>query len=253
MRIPVGYNIYLPPGYEDNANRNIRYPVVYYLHGGRPGNESVSVGLVESVHAANESGQVRPIIFVWVNGGEVSHYNYGDSRGEDVFVQELIPYIDRTYRTIDHRGGRALQGFSQGGRGTTRIMFRYPELFISAAPGGPGCGMEKQISENGGIEQDNRFGRSGPALDFGEGNDAFSLAREYARQPTQRPLKILIWVGTNGFNYEATLEYLDFLSELEIRAERLVVPEVGHNPFELYEKNGLDLLGFHDQHWRGVE
>jgi endo-1,4-beta-xylanase len=144
MGIPVGYNIYLPTGYEEDTNRNISYPVIYFLHGGRPGSESKNISLVGSVHAAIESRQVRPIIFVWVNGGEVSHYNYGDSRGEDVFVKELIPYIDRTYRTIDRRGGRALQGFSQGGRGTTRIMFKHPELFISAAPGGPGYGMERQ-------------------------------------------------------------------------------------------------------------
>lgn len=253
MGIPVGYNIYLPTGYEEDTNRNVSYPVIYYLHGGRPGNESKSISLAENVHAAIESRQVRPIIFVWVNGGKVSHYNYGDSRGEDVFVKELIPYIDRTYRTIDHRGGRALQGFSAGGRGTTRIMFKHPELFISAAPGGPGYGMERQIFENGGVEQDTRFGRTGPALDFGEGNDAFSLAREYARQPTQPPLNILIWIGINGFNYEATLDYLVFLSGLEILAERLVVPDVGHNPFELYEKCGTDLLKFHDQHWSRFE
>ncbi len=253
MGIPVGYNIYLPQDYGEDENRNVQYPVIYYLHGGRPGNESKSISLVGNVDAAIESRQVRPIIFVWVNGGEVSHYNYGDSRGEDVFIKELIPYIDRTYRTIDHRGGRALQGFSQGGRGTTRIMFKHPELFISAAPGGPGYGMERQIFENGGVEQDTRFGRTGPALDFGEGNDAFSLAREYAIKPTQPPLSILIWVGTNGFNYKATLEYLDFLSELEISAERLVVPDVGHNPIELYEKRGTDLLGFHDRHWSSVE
>ena len=132
-------------------------------------------------------------------------------------------------------------------------MFKHPELFISAAPGGPGYGMERQIFENGGVEQDTRFGRTGPDLDFGEGNDAFSLAREYARQPTQPPLNILIWVGTNGFNYEATLDYLDFLAGLEISTERLVVPDVGHNSTELYEKRGIDLLGFHDEHWSGFE
>jgi S-formylglutathione hydrolase FrmB len=253
MGISVGYNIYLPTVYEEDSNRNVSYPVIYYLHGGRPGNESRSIGFVGDIHEAIESEKIRPVIFIWVNGGEVSHYNYGNSRGEDVFIQELIPYIDRTYRTIDQRGGRALQGFSQGGRGATRIMFKYPELFISAAPGGPGYGMEKQIFENSGIEQDTRFGRTGPALDFGEGNDAFSLAREYVVQPTQPPLSILVWVGTNGFNYDVTLEYLDYLSELEISAERLVVPGVGHNPIELYEKRGTDLLGFHDQHWSDVE
>ncbi len=250
MGIPVGYNIYLPPGYEDGTNRDTRYPVIYYLHGGRPGNESLSIGLVKFVHGAVDSGQVRPVIFVWVNGGKVSHYNYGNSQGEDVFVRELIPHIDSTYRTIAHRGGRALQGFSQGGRGTSRIMFKYPALFISAAPGGPGYATEKQIAESGGIEMDSRFGEVAEPLDFGAGNDAYSRAREYAKHPTQPPLSIMIWVGTKGFNFQATLEYLGFLYGLGIPAERLVVPGAGHHPGAIYERNGVDLLKFHDRHWR---
>ncbi len=57
-------------------------------------------------------------------------------------MKEVIPHIDKTYRTIGKREGRAIEGFSQGGRGTTRIMFKYPELFCSAAPGGQGAGEE---------------------------------------------------------------------------------------------------------------
>lgn len=252
MDTPVGYNIYLPSGYEQAAEHGKRYPVLYYLHGGRPGSESRSIALAEPIHEAITAGEVRPMIVVWVNGGEISHYNYQDSKGEDVFIKELIPHIDRTYRTIDQRGGRAIQGFSQGGRGVTRIMFKYPYLFVSAAPGGPGYAVEKQIYENNGIEQDQRAGAPGdaaPALDFGEGNDAFSLARAYLEQQSKNPLKIMIWVGNKGFNYEATLEYLGFLYGLGIPVERLVAADVDHNPFTFYRARGLELLQFHDQHW----
>ena len=255
MGVPVGYNIYLPPGYEDAANRDTRYPVIYYLHGGRPGNESLTIGLAEHVHAAITSGSVRPVIVVWPNGGRVSWYDYEDSRGEEVFVRELIPYIDRTYRTVAHRAGRALQGFSQGGRGTTRIMFRYPELFISAAPGGPGYAVEKLVFENDGVERDRRVAVGGEvnALDFGKGNDAYSLARDYAKRPTQPPLNIMIWVGTKGFNYEATLEYLGFLDGVGVPAERLIAPGVDHNPSWFYETLGVELLRFHGRHWGEAE
>ena len=254
MGIPVGYNIYLPPGYDDAANRGTRYAVVYYLHGGRPGNESATIGLAEHVQAAIASGHIRPVIFVWPNGGRVSWYNHNDSKGEDVFVRELIPHVDRTYRTVAHRVGRALQGFSQGGRGTTRIMFRYPELFISAAPGGPGYAVEKLISENDGVELDPRISdENAQPLDFGKGNDAYSRARYYAEHATQPPLNIMIWVGNKGFNYEATLEYLGFLDGLGIPAERLIAPDVDHNPLWFYETRGVDLLRFHDRHWSAPE
>ena len=151
MKIPVGYCIYLPPQYHDAKQSSRRFPVVYYLHGGRPGSETKSVRLVPVIHEQMTAGRVPPMLYVFVNGGPVSHYNMPDrtnAMGEDVFIKELIPHVDRTERTIANRKGRALEGFSQGGRGTTRIMFRHPGLFCSAAPGGAGHATEKIISEN---------------------------------------------------------------------------------------------------------
>lgn len=249
MGKPVGYCIYLPPDYAENADA--RYPVVYFLHGGRPGNETKSVELSKYVHAAITSGKVTPSIYVFVNGGPVSHYNYGEkgSLAVDVFVKELIPHIDATYRTIASRGGRAIQGFSQGGRGTTRIMFQYPELFVSAAPGGPAYGMEKQISESGGVEKDERIPGS-PELQFASDENAYDRARQYAQDP-KPPLRILIWVGTKGFNYESTLEYMGFLYGLGIPFERLVVPGAGHDAGQIYETAGLELMKFHEVSFDG--
>ncbi len=246
----VGYNIYLPASYFVPANDALRYPVIYYLHGGRPGNESLSVALAKPIHAAIEAAVIRPAIIVWVNGGKVSHYNYDDSPGEDVFVHELIPHIDATYRTIAKRGGRALQGFSQGGRGTTRIMFKYPELFVSAAPGGAGYAVELQIQANDGIEVDTRQGPDTAALDFGAGNDAYSLAEKYAHNPSTPPLQIMLWGGERGFNYRAVVAYLGFLHELGIPAEQLFAPAVDHNPMRFYQDRGAELLRFHDRHWQ---
>jgi enterochelin esterase-like enzyme len=145
MGLEVGYYLYLPPGYEKSGERT--YPVVFHLHGGRPGGEAKSVKLVQYVHAAVTAGKIQPTIYVFPNGGPVSWYNYPgleNGRGEDVFVKELIPHLRETLRTRE----LAIEGFSQGGRGTTRIMMRYPELFTSAAPGGSGYGNEKKVREN---------------------------------------------------------------------------------------------------------
>lgn len=237
----VGYVIYLPPGYDDAANREKRYPVVYYLHGGRPGGEHKAVRISTFIHEAQSAGKIPPTIYVWVNGGAVSHYNYPQmgSMGEDVFVHELIPHVDSTYRTIADRTSRGLEGFSQGGRGTTRIMFRHPELFLTAAPGGPGYETERRISESGGRESE--------TLLFARGYNAWDLAREYAKNP--RPeLKILIHVGTKGFNYPGTLGYMGFLYALDIPFEQVIVPEVPHSAFQIYEKAGMEIMGFHAKH-----
>ena len=238
MQIDVGYCIYLPPQYDDAAWKHRRFPVVYYLHGGRPGSEIKSVKLSYYIHEAISTGKVPPAIYVFVNGGEVSHYNYPEknSMGEDVFIQELIPHIDKSYRTIADRKGRGLEGFSQGGRGTTRIMFKHPHLFCSAAPGGAGHATEKLISENDGRESE--------SLKFAPGYNTYDLARQYAKH-TEPPLKILIHVGTKGFNYENNLAYMEFLETLEIPFEKLIVADATHSAKEIYETAGRQIIEFH--------
>ena len=236
MKIKVGYCIYLPSAYEKSKDR---FPVVYYLHGGRPGSELKSVGLVPMIHKAMESGQVQPMIYVFVNGGPVSHYNLPErehAMGEDVFIKELIPHIDNTYRTRANREGRGLEGFSQGGRGTARIMFKHPDLFCSAAPGGGGYATEKRISEENGQEN--------PNLIFAPGYNTWDLARKYAEKP-QPKLNILIHVGTKGFNYENNLAYMEFLKSLQIPFEKLIVPDAPHSAKIIYEKKGVELMKFH--------
>jgi enterochelin esterase-like enzyme len=63
----------------------------------------------------------------------------GSSPVESVFVKELIPHVDDTFRTIASREGRILEGFSMGGYGAARIGFKFSQLFagISILAGGP--------------------------------------------------------------------------------------------------------------------
>lgn len=242
MKAPVGYCIYLPPTYAKEKKR--RFPVIYYLHGGRPGNETKSVRLAGPIDAAIRAGKAEAMIYVFVNGGAVSHYNYPqkNSLGEDVFIKELIPHIDKTYRAIATRSGRGLEGFSQGGRGTTRIMFRHPHLFGSCAPGGAGHATEKRISEED--------GRESAKLKFAAGYNTYDLARAYAKNPTPR-LNILIHVGTRGFNYQNNLAYMKFLDGLKIPYQKLIVEGVPHSAGAIYKKSGLELMGFHAAHLSG--
>lgn len=242
MQLEVGYCIYRPSEYQTAAAANKRYPVVYYLHGGRPGSETKSLKLATQIHKLIESGACPPMIYVFVNGGPVSHYNMPEREnalGADIFVKELIPHVDATYRTIASREGRGIEGFSQGGRGTTRLMFRYPKLFGSAAPGGAGHETEKSISENGGRESN--------TLVFTEGDNTYDLARKYATSLTdQSPaLPILIHVGTKGFNYQNNLAYMEFLDELKIPYRRLIVKDVPHSAAGIYEKRGAEIMKFH--------
>ncbi|MEM7811803.1 MAG: alpha/beta hydrolase-fold protein [Planctomycetota bacterium] len=247
MGVEVGYRIYLPPGYDDPSSRRIRYPVVYMLHGGRPGNENKGSGLAKFVHEATTAKKIKPTIYVFSNGGPVSHYNYPQMKnglGEDVLIEELIPHIDETYRTIASREGRAIEGFSQGGRGTARIMLRHPELFCSAAPGGGGFATEKRISENG--------GRESPRLLFAPRYNVYDLATDFAageRSRSDLPA-VLIYVGTKDNNYRGNREYMGHLDSLGLAYESLIVEGVPHSAFEIYKRHGLDIMRFHQRNFR---
>ncbi|MGY8771276.1 MAG: alpha/beta hydrolase [Pirellulales bacterium] len=238
MKHDVGYCIYLPPQYNKSENTGKKFPVVYYLHGGRPGGETKSVKLVSFIHKAMASGKVAPAIYVFVNGGKMSHYNHpeSNSQGEDVFVKELIPHVDASYRTIANRTGRGVEGFSQGGRGTARIMFRHPDLFISAAPGGGGHETEKRISEEDGYES--------PNLRFAPGYNTWDTARVYAKNPKPK-LNILVYVGNKGFNYENNLLWMEHLKSLDIPHDHIIIDEAPHSATIIYQKRGEDIMSFH--------
>lgn len=131
MKREVGYCLYLPPGYEKDAER--RYPVIYHLHGAG-GNETRSVYSASVLHEGILAEKLPEMVIVFPNGGRSTMYqDSGDGRfmAETMMIKELIPHIDSTYRTIADRKARCIEGFSMGGRGSTHLAMRYPELFGS--------------------------------------------------------------------------------------------------------------------------
>jgi len=130
----VNYAIYLPPGYETSQRR---YPVVYLLHG-LSDNESGWIQFGEVNLAADRaiaSREIPPIIIVMPDGGVTWYINNADGteRWEDMFVEEFIPYIDRTYRTRPLKEFRGISGLSMGGYGSLLQSLKHPELFAACA------------------------------------------------------------------------------------------------------------------------
>lgn len=131
MQRDVGYCIYLPPGY--TADKERRYPVIYHLHGAG-GNETRSIYSASVLHEGILAGKLPEIIMVFPNGGRSTMYqDSGDGRfmAETMMIKELIPHIDQTYRTIADRKARCIEGFSMGGRGSTNLAMKYPQMFGS--------------------------------------------------------------------------------------------------------------------------
>ena len=130
----VAYAVYLPPGYEASTQR---FPVVYLLHG-YTDDESGWIQFGEVQLAADRAiadREIPPMIIVMPDGGVTFYINdaAGKVRYEDMFVRELVPFIDKTYRTRPDREFRGLAGLSMGGWGTLVYALRHPDVFSAGA------------------------------------------------------------------------------------------------------------------------
>ncbi|MAT40144.1 MAG: hypothetical protein CL946_11135 [Ectothiorhodospiraceae bacterium] len=145
------YNLYLPPGYKHSRER---YPVLYLFRGHERewcnpeedphrGNTSVIEILDELIGA----GKIAPLIAVMpgLNSRDNSlpglgvnfrqphrakRSRMGTGRFDDYLVNELIPAVDRRYKTA--KGLRAVDGFSLGGYTSMLLAAKYPRLWVSA-------------------------------------------------------------------------------------------------------------------------
>jgi endo-1,4-beta-xylanase len=139
MGMEVGYNLYLPPGYNTPENASKRYPVIYWLHGLNQ-SESTDQFPPAVVDGAIRAGRVPPLIVVYVSGGSRTFYSDsadGKIRSETTIIKELIPHVEKSYRAVASRKGRAIQGMSMGGFGALKLAAKYPELFSSVVAFAP--------------------------------------------------------------------------------------------------------------------
>jgi enterochelin esterase-like enzyme len=125
---PQQFMIYLPPCYENSTD--IRYPVLYLLHGQTYNQDQwVRLGVPEIADRLIHSNQAMPFIVIFPDD------RYWNSQAGPGFgnrlINDLIPYVDKNYRTIADREHRSLGGLSRGGGWTVQLGFDHPELFGS--------------------------------------------------------------------------------------------------------------------------
>ncbi|MDD8026996.1 MAG: alpha/beta hydrolase family protein [Acidobacteriota bacterium] len=130
----VDFAVYLPSDYSTSTRR---YPVVYLLHGlGDDAAGWIQFGEVNmAADKAIAGREIPPMIIIMPDAKATWYINdyQGKVRYEDMFVKELIPFIDKTYRTRPVRQYRGISGLSMGGWGTLTLAMRYPELFSACA------------------------------------------------------------------------------------------------------------------------
>jgi S-formylglutathione hydrolase FrmB len=130
----VNVCVALPPGYEASAPK--RYPTLYFLHGLFENKRSWSErGGEQTWEDLTSAGQLVKFLVVLPDGGKTFYVNSFDGREryEDFFIQELVPAIDRKYRTIPEVRARGIGGVSMGGYGALHLAMDHPDVFGSAS------------------------------------------------------------------------------------------------------------------------
>jgi len=141
--------VYTPPEYETG---NESYPVLYLLHGGG-GDEDAWTDMGRAPHIFDNliaQGKAKPMIVVMTNGNadQMAAQNVVplQSSGQDFkkmkeglgrnilkfpqsLVQDVIPFIDKNYRTKTDRESRAIAGLSMGGAQTFYTAFNHLDTF----------------------------------------------------------------------------------------------------------------------------
>jgi enterochelin esterase-like enzyme len=121
------YFVYLPPCY--NQQTDLHYPVLYLLHGQTYKAEQwIRLGAVKAVDKLILSGKSTPFIIVFPDDRYWYSKDSGDTFGARL-VDTLIPYIDKTYRTLPDREHRAIGGLSRGAGWALRLGLTRWELF----------------------------------------------------------------------------------------------------------------------------
>jgi S-formylglutathione hydrolase FrmB len=146
--------VYLPPGYDTSGER---YPVVYLIPGPGfterywPYNDSGILpvwitpptdfpkdGFVSMIDELITTGKVQPIIIVMLNldakyGGSWGANSALNGNHEDYVINDIVPYIDATYRTLSSRDSRAIGGLCMGGYVAMYLGMRHPDVFGAVA------------------------------------------------------------------------------------------------------------------------
>jgi enterochelin esterase family protein len=133
--------IILPPDYESSGKR---YPVIYGLTGFTGSGFSMlnfaawQPNLPQRIERLMVAGKLLPAIYVLPDcftryGGSQYRNSSAIGRYEDYLIDEIVPHIDQSYRTLVGPDGRGVFGKSSGGYGAIMFGLQHPDVFGAVA------------------------------------------------------------------------------------------------------------------------
>lgn len=211
--------VYTPPNYDKDTSK--KYPVFYLISGTTDTEETFfKVGrtnlILDNLIA---EGKAKPMIVVMPYGNPMAKIaeQKGNPKPADPtsrdgtdavnraklfevdLVSNLIPYIEKNYRTHNNRENRAIGGFSRGGGQTLRTAFANMDKFAWI------CCYSSYLSNS-------------------EMESSFKSITEKPEN-TNKQLKLFwIGVGDEDFLYKGTVEFMDYLKAKKVNYKSLITP-----------------------------
>jgi iron(III)-enterobactin esterase len=130
--------VFLPPDYDRQANADRHYKVLYV----NDGQDMPAVKMAGTLAALIAQHEIEPIIVVALHATRDRLQEYGTAgipnarglggkaRKYSFFVlDEVLPYINRRYRTLTGPANTAIMGFSLGGLAAFDLAWTHPDIF----------------------------------------------------------------------------------------------------------------------------
>ena len=206
-----------PDSYDDAR----KFPVFYLLHG----HGGDYRGWIKGMPSTKSLADIHQMIIVCPDGDRSSWYfdSPVDStyKYETYVAKELVDWIDKNYKTIANREGRAISGLSMGGHGGLFLGFRHPDVY--GACGSMSGGVDiRPFPNNWNLSK-----RLGVQREFPENWERYTVMNQL-HLLTPRNQKIIIDCGTEDFFYNVNVRLHEELKYRNIPHDFISRPG-GHN------------------------
>lgn len=223
MAREMPYRVIYPTNYNSQKDKN--FSTIYLLHGltGHFDNWADKTKLTDFAKNYNYIIVMPEGDNGWYTDSSSAAYD----KYESYIVQELIPEIDKKYRTISDRGHRAIAGLSMGGYGSIKFGLKYPEKFALVGSFSGALGAASFSEKNaGGIGKaiDAIFGATDSEKRLS--NDIFKIVKEMPAEKIKNLPFIYLDCGTEDFLIQSNRDFAALLFEKKIPHEFRQLPGI---------------------------
>jgi putative tributyrin esterase len=247
MTREMPYRVVLPKNYE--ADKNAKFPVIYLLH-----------GLTGHYDNWGDKAQIakylEPFNFIVVmpegdNGWYSDSATVPKDKYESYIIKELIPEIDKNFRTNSARNGRIIAGLSMGGYGSLKFGLKYPEMFtlVGSFSGALGAASwtEKLLGgTKGAIPESIMSVYGAEESQTRKDNDIFKIAKEMSAEKIKQLPFIYLDCGTEDFLIQNNRDFVATLLEKKISHEYRQRP--GGHTWEYWEAQIQEFFRLSERH-----